>query len=277
MIMDGKIIREKVLSEYEDKVKKLDKKPSLVVIQVGDDSASSVYIGQKKKMCMRVGYNCMHLKYSENTEEEVIIDKIEELNKDDDVTGILLQLPLPDGFNASKIISHISYRKDVDGLTDINMGRLIHNKDCLAPCTPSGIMKMLKEYGIEVRGKNVVIVGRSDLVGKPLYSMMLNNDATVTICHSKTENLKSYTQRADILIVAIGRREFIKGDMIKEGATIIDVGINRYEGKLYGDVCFIECKDKASYITPVPGGVGAMTIASLCMNIYKAYNLKEVE
>ena len=258
MVMDGKDIKERVLTEYEEKVKGLGKRLRLVVIQVGDDSASNV-----------------HIKYGVDTPDREIIDNIEELNRDERVTGILLQLPLPNGMDAGKILSHIDYRKDVDGLTDRNMGRLVHRKDCLAPCTPTGIMWMLDCYGIEVQGKNVVIVGRSDLVGKPLFNMMLNRNATVTICHSQTENLADYTRKADILVVAIGHREFITGDMIKDGAVVIDVGINRYEGRLYGDVNFMECKDKASYITPVPGGVGAMTIASLCMNIYKAGMFKE--
>ena len=275
MVMDGKDIKERVLTEYEEKVKGLGKRLRLVVIQVGDDSASNVYIGQKEKMCKRVGYDFVHIKYGVDTPDREIIENIEELNRDERVTGILLQLPLPNGMDAGKVLSHIDYRKDVDGLTDRNMGRLVHRKDCLAPCTPTGIMRMLDCYGIEVQGKNVVIVGRSDLVGKPLFNMMLNRNATVTICHSQTENLADYTRRADILVVAIGHREFITGDMIKDGAVVIDVGINRYEGRLYGDVNFMECKDKASYITPVPGGVGAMTIASLCMNIYKAGMFKE--
>ncbi len=276
MILDGKIVKEKVLNELKEKISSLNVKPSLTVIQVGNNSASEIYIKQKEKMANMVGINFNHLLFEETIKEEEIINIINDLNNDENVDGILVQLPLPKHISARNIQNAIKYTKDVDGLTDINIGKLAHNNESLTACTPTGIIKLLEYYNIEVTGKNVVVVGRSDLVGKPLSLLLTSRDATVTLCHSKTNNLEFYTKNADILVVAIGKPNFIKKENIKEGAVIIDVGINRLEnGQICGDVDFMECKDKASYMTPVPGGVGQMTVAMLGTNIYKAHLLNK--
>lgn len=275
-LLDGKVVKAKLLEDLKSKIEKLNVKLGLTVIQVGEDPASSVYVRQKNKMAESLGFNFNHIKLDENIKEEELLNIIEELNNDDNVDGILVQMPIPNHLNAKKVQNTILPCKDVDGLTDINMGRLSHNIDSLVPCTPMGIIDLLKYYNIDISGKNVVIIGRSDLVGKPLASLMTNNDATVTLCHSKTKNLSFYTKNADILVAAIGRANFIKKEDVKDGAIIVDVGINRMEdGKLCGDVLFEEVKDKASYITPVPGGVGQMTVAELGYNTYKAHIIRE--
>lgn len=277
-LLDGKVVKAKLLEDLKDKINKLDTKLGLTVIQVGEDPASSVYVRQKNKMAENLGFNFNHIKLDENIKEEDLLNIIEKLNKDDNVDGILVQMPIPNHLNAKKVQNAILPCKDVDGLTDINMGKLSHNIDSLVPCTPMGIIDLLKYYNIDISGKNVVIIGRSDLVGKPLASLMTNNDATVTLCHSKTKNLSFYTKNADILVVAIGRANFIKKEDVKDGAIIVDVGINRMEdGKLCGDVLFEEVKDKASYISPVPGGVGQMTVAELGYNTYKAHIIRMKE
>lgn len=277
-LLDGKVVKAKLLEDLKDKINKLDTKLGLTVIQVGEDPASSVYVRQKNKMAESLGFNFNHIKLDENIKEEELLNIIEKLNNDDNVDGILVQMPIPNHLNAKKIQNAILPCKDVDGLTDINIGRLSHNIDSLVPCTPMGIIDLLKYYNIDINGKNVVIVGRSDLVGKPLALLMANNDATVTLCHSKTKNLSFYTKNADILVVAIGRANFIKKEDVKKGSVIIDVGINRMEdGKLCGDVLFEEVKDKASYISPVPGGVGQMTVAELGYNTYKAHFIRMKE
>ena len=274
MILDGKSIKNKVLNEIKDEVSKLSVKPKLVVIQVGNDEASNVYIKQKANMCNYVGYEYEHIKLDVDINTSVVVELIDKLNKDDSVNGILVQLPLPDGFDEERIVNAISPLKDVDGLTNLNAGMLMHNKDCLYSCTPYGVMELLDRYNIDVVGKNVVIVGRSILVGKPMSMMMLNRNATVTMCHSKTENLSEFIKNADILIVAVGKPKFITGEMVSEGTVVIDVGINRLGDNLCGDVDFESVKDKASYITPVPGGVGPMTVAMLSKNILKAYKIR---
>ena len=270
-IIDGKQIRNEIIEELKKEVKHYMIKPCLAVIQIGDDPASNTYIKAKEKACNETGIYFKHIKFNETTKEIEVINKILELNNDEYVHGILLQLPLPEGFNSDKLINYIARNKDVDGLTDINIGKLYNNKSGLVSCTPLGIMKLLEHENIDVAGKNVTIVGRSNLVGKPLAGLLLNKDATVTICHSKTENLKEHTKKADILIVAVGKKHLIKENMIKEGAIIIDVGINKEDGKLYGDVDFENVKEKVSRITPVPGGVGPMTVAMLMSNTIKAY------
>lgn len=274
-LLDGKVVKKKILEELKEEVLKLKRKPGLVVIQVGDDPASKVYVGQKEKMANSVGYNFQHIKFDENIEEDIIEKKIIELNNDDNVDGILVQMPLPKQLNSKKIQNLIDQYKDVDGLSDINSGMLTHNVDTLVPCTPKGIMDILEYYNISVSGKNVVIVGRSDLVGKPLASLMLNANATVTICHSKTVNLEEFTKNADILVAAVGKASLITKDMVKENSVVIDVGINRVNDKLCGDVDFDGVIDKVSYITPVPGGVGQMTVAELGKNVLKAYKNRE--
>lgn len=274
-LLDGKIVKKQILEELKQEVEKLERKPGLVVIQVGEDPASKVYVGQKEKMAAAIGINFEHLKLKENVTQEKIEREIKKRNKDENVDGILVQMPLPKHLDAKKIQNLIDDKKDVDGLSDINAGKLMHQVDCLEPCTPKGIMEILDYYKIPVEGKNVVIVGRSDLVGKPLAAMMLNKNATVTVAHSKTNNLKEVTKTADILVAAVGKKGLITEDMVKDDAVIIDVGINRVEDKLYGDVDFDGVKDKVSYITPVPGGVGQMTVASLGQNVIKAYQLRK--
>lgn len=269
--IDGKIISTKIKEELKAEIKTYMIKPCLAVIQIGNDEASNVYISAKQKACSEVGIYLKHIKFDEDSREIEIINKIIELNNDEYVHGILLQLPIPEKFNEEKLINYISRNKDVDGLTDINVGKLINNKKCLVSCTPQGIIKLLEESGVSIPGKNVVIVGRSKLVGKPLISLFLNNDATVTVCHSKTNNLKDFTKNADILVVAVGKKHLITEDMVKKDSVVIDVGINRIDGKLYGDVDYENVKNKVSLITPVPGGVGPMTVAMLLCNVNTVY------
>lgn len=277
MLLDGKVVKQHIMEELKNKVKDLNAAPGLSVIQVGEDQASSVYIKQKNKMSQELGYNFSHIKMNENVTTEEIINIIKRENDNPNVDGILVQMPLPLHVNANIIQNTVDYRKDVDGLTDINAGRLIHKEDCLMPCTPLGIMKMLDYYHIPIQRKNVVIVGRSDLIGKPIAQMMLNRNATVTICHSGTKNLYDITQRADILVVAVGKPYFITAPMIKDGAVVIDVGINRINGKLCGDVDFPNVEKHCEYITPVPGGVGQLTVATLGENVFKAYCLNRIK
>ena len=273
IILDGKSIKNQILDNIRLEVIKLKDKPKLVVIQVGDDPASGVYVNQKKKMAEYVGYNFEHINLPESVSEDEVIKIIDKLNEENGVDGILVQMPLPNHLNSKIIQNRIIPSKDVDGLTDINTGKLVHNCASLISCTPKGIVDLLDAYKIEIRGKHVVIVGRSDLVGKPLVNLLLNRDATVSICHSKTKDLSTITKLADILIVAIGKKEFIDESMTKDKSIIIDVGINRVDNKLYGDVKFDTVSKKASYITPVPGGVGPMTIAELAKNVLCAYKI----
>lgn len=276
-ILDGKKLKDKKLLELKNKISKLTTKLTLVVIQVGNNSASDIYVNQKKKMAEFVGYNFIHRKLDNNISEKELLDIIDSYNKDKNITGILVQMPLPKHINEIVIQNKILYYKDVDGLSDINTGKLVHNRNCLISCTPKGIMSLLEEYKIDVAGKNVVIVGRSNLVGKPLANLMINKSATVTITHSKTNNLEFYTKQADILIVAVGKKHLIKSDMVKDNSIIIDVGINRIDNKLYGDVDFENIKEKVKYITPVPGGVGPMTVCELAYNVYEAYKIGSEE
>ena len=276
IILDGKEVKLKVLEELKEKLTKLDRNLGLVVIQVGNDPASNVYVRQKNKMAENLGYNFNHIKLDSNITEKELLSIINELNNNDLVDGILVQMPIPKSLDTKRIQNAIMPDKDVDGLTDINMGRLVHNRESLIPCTPIGIIDLLDYYNIPIEGKNVVIIGRSDLVGKPMATLMTNRNATVTLCHSKTSNLEFYTKSADILVAAIGIPKYIKENMVKEGAVIIDVGINRMEdNSLCGDVDFDNVKDKVSYITPVPGGVGQMTVAELAVNTYKAHILRK--
>lgn len=274
MILEGKTLKYKILDSLKEKVSKLSIKPTLVVIQVGNDEASNVYVKEKGKMCEYVGYGFKHIKLDSNITTLELVDVINKYNMDNLVFGILVQMPLPKHIDVNVVQNAISYKKDVDGLTDINMGSLVHNKKCLVPCTPKGIIELLKYYNIPIKGKDVTIVGRSNLVGKPLVNLFLNEDATVSICHSNTSDLSKYTSNCDILVVAVGKKHLINKSMVKEGTTIIDVGINRDNGKLCGDVCYDEVNDICN-ITPVPGGVGQMTIAMLASNIYEAYNLSK--
>lgn len=279
IILDGKATAQKVKSELKEIIaKRKEEDPSfnlsLTVILVGENPASQVYVNNKIKACAKVGITSGLVSLPATVSEQEIIDEIEKLNNDDSVDGILLQLPLPKGFNESKIINHISPLKDVDGLTYIQQGRLYGGKKQLVPCTPMGVMRILKEYNIELEGKNVVMIGRSILVGKPLFELFLDANATVTVCHSRTKNLKEITQKADIVTIAVGRPEMLTADMVADGAVVIDIGINRTENGLKGDVAFDEVSKKASYITPVPGGVGPMTIAMLLSNTLIAHDLR---
>lgn len=273
ILLDGKRIKEEKFVELKKEISSLERRPGIAVIQVGNDSASNVYVKSKEKFGKELGCIFNHIKFDENTSEEDILKKIDELNSDKNIDGILVQMPIPKRLNSSVIQNRIIHNKDIDGLTDINAGLLFHNKDSFIPCTPKGILEMLKYYNIDISGKHVVIVGRSELVGRPLMSLMLNNNATVSICHSYTHDLKSITRMADILVVAVGKKNIIDSSMVKEGCIVIDVGINRDNGKLCGDVDFESVKDKCSYITPVPGGVGQTTVLSLYQNLLKAYRI----
>ncbi|MEG1899953.1 MAG: bifunctional 5,10-methylenetetrahydrofolate dehydrogenase/5,10-methenyltetrahydrofolate cyclohydrolase [Bacilli bacterium] len=275
IILDGKKVKEEMLKQLKEKLLLVNRPLGLTVIQVGNNSSSNVYVKQKEKMANYLNYNFKHLKLASNIKETELLNIIELENNNDLVDGIIVQLPLPKHLNPSIIQNKILPHKDIDGLTNLNSGKLVSNSDCLIPCTPLGILDILNYYHITITGKHVVIVGRSSLVGKPLLNLMLNNNATVTICHSKTTNLKDITNLADILIVAIGKKHFITSDMVKDNAVVIDVGINSENEKLYGDVDFDNVKDKCSYITPVPGGVGQMTVLEVGYNVYKAYQLKK--
>ena len=271
-LMDGKKVRDLKLEELKNKIDKLDKKLTLCVISVGDNPASKVYIKQKEKFAMLVGYDFLDLHYDFINEDE-LINKINELNNDSNITGMIVQLPLPDYLNKNKIINTIDPLKDVDGLTNTNLIKLIKKEDGLVPCTPKGILTLFDYYKVDLH-KNIVIIGRSELVGLPMFHLLLNKDATVTLCHSKTNNLGNITKNANILIVAVGKKGLITKDMIKEDAIIIDVGINKVDDKLYGDV-ESDCIDKSSLMTPVPGGVGPMTVLSLMENVYNAYLMQK--
>ena len=274
VIMDGKALAQKIRLEEKEKVEKLNQKgiyPKLAVIMVGEDKASKVYVKNKSKACTEVGISYEEFLLPENTTMEKLLQTIEMLNKREDIHGILLQSPIPKHLDILTAFESIDFRKDVDGFHPINIGRLTLNRQTFISCTPHGVMRLLEEYHVEVAGANVVIVGRSNIVGKPLAQCMLNKDATVTICHSKTKDLKELTKKADIIVMAIGKANFLTADMIKQNAVVIDVGINRLDtGKLVGDVNFPEVSQKASYITPVPGGVGPMTIAMLIHNVVVA-------
>jgi methylenetetrahydrofolate dehydrogenase (NADP+)/methenyltetrahydrofolate cyclohydrolase len=270
ILIDGKSIAGKIRGEIAvevNRLKSLGIIPGLAVILVGDNAASRVYVSMKEKACSDVGIYSDEYKLSEDTEEKELLHLIDRLNKNNEIHGILVQLPLPAHINESKIVEAISPEKDVDGFHPYNVGRLIAGKPLFQPCTPYGIMVMLKESGIDLAGKEVVVVGRSNIVGKPVAFMCLQQNATVTLCHSKTRNLSEKIGLADILIAAVGKPEMIKGEWIKEGAVVIDVGVNRIDcGKLVGDVEFSVASKRASYITPVPGGVGPMTITMLLYN-----------
>lgn len=273
--MDGKSLKNEILSGLAEEVKALDKVPTLCVIQVGDDEASNVYINQKRKMCNDIGYNFIHEKYDDSITEDELLKNIERFNSNDNIDAILVQMPLPSGINEKIIQNAVNKYKDVDGLNDSNIVDLISGKSSLYPCTACGVISLLDKYGVILEGSNVVIVGRSSLVGMPLFHMLENRNATVTLCHSKTRNLQSITKNADIIISATGVKGLIKEDMVKNNAVVVDVGITRENGKLYGDVDFDSVSKKASLITPVPGGVGPMTIASLAQNVLKAYKMQK--
>lgn len=274
IIIDGKNLAKKIRQNLKIECDELKKKgiiPKLAVIMVGDNSASKVYVKNKSKACEEVGIEYKEYLLGEDTTQEDLINLINKLNNNKEIHGILLQSPIPRHLNINEAFKAITYSKDVDGFTPSSVGKLCIGEDTFISCTPYGIMKMFEEYNIDLTGKEVVILGRSNIVGKPLIQCCLQKNATVTVCHSKTKNLREHTKRADVIIAAIGQSKFVTEDMVKEGAVIIDVGINRGEdGKLTGDVDFENVEKKAGYITPVPGGVGPMTIAMLMSNVIKA-------
>ena len=273
-ILDGKQLAKKIRANLKiecDELKQKGIQPKLAVIMVGNDSASKVYVKNKSKACEDVGVEFEEILLDEKTTQQQLEEIIEKLNQDEKIHGILLQSPIPKNLDINRAFEKISPNKDVDGFHPINVGKLALNKDTFVSCTPYGIMKIFEEYNIDLTGKDVVIVGRSNIVGKPLIQCTLNKNATVTVCHSKTKNLAEHTKRADILISAIGKPQFITADMVKQGSIVIDVGINRTEkGKIVGDIDFENVEKKVEYITPVPGGVGPMTIAMLMNNVIKA-------
>lgn len=276
MILSGKELSAKLRANMAEEVKELKEKygkvPHLAVILVGDDPASQSYIKGKSKACEEIGVKNTTLRLHKDTSEVQILRKIQELNLDPNVHGILVQLPLPDHIDERKVMNFIDPKKDVDGFHPFNVDSLYSSKfNGILPCTPKGIIHLLTENNIQIAGKHAVVIGRSNIVGLPVAKLLLDENATVTVCHSKTTNLKDITRSADILVVAIGKPEFVTCDMVNEGAAVIDVGVNRINGKLVGDVHFDSIKDKASYITPVPGGVGPMTITCLMENTIECF------
>lgn len=271
-IISGKVLAEKIRCKIKNEIETNGYTPRLAVVMVGNNPSSAVYVRNKGKACQEVGIESITVLMPEESTQDDVEGKVRELVSDETIDGILVQLPLPKHLSEEKILALIPPEKDVDGFSEYNTGNLLLGKDCLKACTPSGIIELIKFSGTEIAGKHAVVVGRSNIVGKPVAVMLLQENATVTVCHSKTVNLKEYTRSADILVVAIGKAGFITADMIKEGATVIDVGTNRGEdGKLKGDVEFEGAKEVAGKITPVPGGVGPMTITMLMKNTLLAY------
>ena len=273
-IIDGKALAQEIRNDLKLEVQELKEKginPKLAVIMLGEDKASAVYVRNKSKACNELGIEFEEFIKENGTTQKELIDLIDELNKREDIHGILLQSPIPKNLDIREAFNRIDSKKDVDGFNPINVGKLAIGEDCFISCTPYGVIKMLEAYNIEIEGKRAVVIGRSNIVGKPVAQCLLNKNATVTICHSKTRNIAEVVREADIVIAALGKPKFVTEDMIKDGAVVIDVGINRNsEGKLEGDVDFENVSKKASYITPVPGGVGPMTIAMLMNNVVKA-------
>lgn len=272
-IIDGKTLAKNIRENLKSEVEELKSKginPKFAVILVGNDKASLTYVKSKNKACQELGIEYEEIILEENTTMQELLEIIESLNERKEISGILLQSPIPKHLDINEAFRKISPSKDVDGFNPYNVGKLCLNQDTFVSCTPYGIMKIFDAYNIPIEGKNAVVIGRSNIVGKPMALSLLNKNATVTICHSKTEDLKEITQKADIIIAAIGKKHFVTKEMVKEGAVIIDVGINRTDEGIFGDVDFEGVKEKASYITPVPGGVGPMTVAMLMTNIVKA-------
>lgn len=274
--MDGKMVSAKVRGSILEEVNGLKEKgvrPGLAVIIVGEDPASKVYVRNKERACEECGFYSEKYALPEETTQEELLGLIDELNHNPHIDGILCQLPVPKHINEQAIIDAISPKKDVDAFHPINVGKIMVGNFDFLPCTPAGVMQLLEEYDIDPNGKNCVVIGRSNIVGKPMAMLLLHKNGTVTICHSRTKNLKEVCAQADILVAAVGKADFVTADMVKEGAVVIDVGMNRKDGKLCGDVAFDEVNEKASYLTPVPGGVGPMTITMLMKNTLKAAKL----
>jgi methylenetetrahydrofolate dehydrogenase (NADP+)/methenyltetrahydrofolate cyclohydrolase len=275
MIISGKELSDELRSEIVERVKVIkniyDVAPHLAVIIVGDDPASQSYVKGKSKACDEVGITNTTIQLPSDVSQQDLIQTIDELNRNSKIDGILVQLPLPSHIDEASVMNYINPLKDVDGFHPVNVDGLYTGKKCIKPCTPSGIIKLLKKANVEIEGKNVVVLGRSNIVGLPVAKMLLDENATVTVCHSRTKNLKEITSQADILIVAIGKPKFVTADMVKDGAVVIDVGVNRVDGKLVGDVDFDNVEHKTSVITPVPGGVGPMTITCLLENTIECF------
>lgn len=275
ILLDGKNLSIKLKNELKEKTKIYIERykiiPKLVIVMVGNNPASQIYVRNKLKAASFCGIDSELIKLEEDITNEELLELIDKLNHDISVHGIIVQLPLPKHLDEQKVINAVSDLKDVDGFGIINKGRLFSGLPALASATPSGIMKLFKEYDIDLTGKHAVVIGRSNIVGKPMSMLLLNANATVTITHSKTKNLSEITKNADIIIAAVGKAKFVTSDMVKDGAILVDVGINRIDDKIYGDIDFENVKEKASYITPVPGGVGPLTIVSLLENTLLAY------
>ncbi len=280
-IIDGKLVSRTLRNELAEEIKELTNSngtaPGLAVILVGNNPASAVYVRNKHKACIEVGIESYQIELAADTTESELLDRIRELNDDKRINGILVQLPLPAHISEEAVLSSIAADKDVDAFHPVNVGKIMIGNYDFLPCTPAGVMSLLDYYGIKIEGKRCVVVGRSNIVGKPMGMLLMERNGTVTICHSRTQNMREITGSADIVVVAIGKPEFLTADMVKEGAVVIDVGINRLEsGKLVGDVDFESVSKKASAITPVPGGVGPMTITTLLRNTVNAYK-KQIE
>lgn len=275
VIIDGKAVAEKILAGIKAEVAKLKTKPGLAAILVGENPASKVYVDIKRKTCDEVGIYSELYKLPDSTTEKELLQLLTKLNENRKIHAILVQMPLPKHINEGKILAAIALEKDVDGFSPENIGKLVSGKEASVPCTPKGVVRLLEEYNVGIAGKNAVVIGRSNIVGKPVALMLLNRDATVMVCHSKTGNLAEHTRNADIIVVAAGKPRLLTADMVKEGAVVIDVGINRVDGKLVGDVDFEQVSRKAGYITPVPKGVGPMTVAMLIENTLERY--REIE
>lgn len=278
VVIDGKATAAKIRASVKNDCDKIfavhGKRPKLAIVLVGDNPASQIYVASKERACAEVGMESVVVRLPENSDQNTVEKTVSELCLDETINGVMVQLPLPKTMNEKPVLELIPFEKDVDGLTSANAGRLFHGEKCLVPCTPKGVIALLKEYDIPLSGKNAVIIGRSNLVGKPLSILLLNENCTVTVCHSKTESLSDFTKKADILVVAIGKDRFVKSDMVKPDAVVIDVGINRTEDGLHGDVDYQSVKEIVGYITPVPGGVGPMTVAMLLQNTVEAFNLQ---
>ena len=272
-MFDCKILSNIIKNDVKEKIAKLNIKPCLVVIQIGNNASSNIYLKSKKKACDEVGIIFKSISFVNNESEEYIINEIKKLNDDVNVTAILVQIPIIGNYNIGKIINTISKDKDVDGLTDYNISKLYKNEHDIIPCTPYGIIELFKYYNVDLMGKNVVIIGKSQLVGRPLMLLLLNLVATVTVFHFKTKKLKSITKKADILVVAVGHKHLIKKDMVMKNSIVIDVGINNVDGKIYGDVDFEKVSKKA-LATPVPGGIGVLTVSMLLKNVLICYEKK---
>lgn len=275
MILDGKKLRDELLVQYKEKIKEEKLNITLAIILVGNNEASKLYIKNKEKYCTEVGIKVDKYLLAEDTSEEVLVNLIKDLNEDEEVTGIILQSPVPNGIDFDKCSGMILPNKDVDGFTKDNVYNLYLNKKSILPCTVKGIIKLLEHYNIEINGKNVAIIGRGNIVGKPLAMALENRNATVSLLHSKTKDLKMFTKDADIVVVACGIPKLLKKEMIKEGSVVIDVGISRVDGKIVGDIDFDNIKDIATFVTPNPGGVGPMTVAMIIDNLIEMGEVNE--